>query len=195
MADLQLIESPPGRGLEHGPYPDDCQACNRPGNYRRPLTEGVPCLLTVEDGTASVRCAACGAEMWLDGDSIDYQMEVGLPVVLKVRDLCTNGGMHFDHPGCDCGVVVDITVTESPDGKLRDSLREADLALREVIVRMQAASAAEQRERGTGMACIAPLLLGTGLVPVAGADPQELYDAEVAAQARLRARWTGEAGA
>ncbi len=93
MADLHLIESLPGdTSLEHGPYPDDCQAYNRPGNYRQSLIEGVPCLLTVEDGTASARCAACGAAMWLDGDSIDYQMGTGLPVTLKVRDLCPPGG-------------------------------------------------------------------------------------------------------
>jgi hypothetical protein len=115
---LQLERLPPcDTGLEHGPWPDDCHACNRPGNYRERRFEGVACLLTVEDGTASVHCAACGAEMWPDGDPDEYQMEQPVPVTLAWRGLCFSRvrGSHWDGP-CDCGAVLDITPVPTGGG-------------------------------------------------------------------------------
>ena len=72
----------------------------------------------------------------------------------------------------------------------RASLREANLAQRELIARMRAAILAEQRgERG--MDWIEPAIDTSGLWPRAdsGETPQGLYDAEMAEQRRLRAEW------
>jgi hypothetical protein len=72
----------------------------------------------------------------------------------------------------------------------RAAIREANLALRELIARMRAAILAEQ-QGARGMDWIEAAIDVAGLWPDAdsGKDAQELYDDEMVEQRRLREEW------
>jgi hypothetical protein len=70
----------------------------------------------------------------------------------------------------------------------RASLREANLAQRELLARMRAAILAEQ-QGGRGMDWIENAIDSAGLWPSEGTDAQDLYNAEMAEQRRLREEW------
>mgnify|MGYP001566964791 CR=1 FL=1 len=112
---LHFAELAPGAtGIEHGPWPDDCAACGRPGRYNggKVLVDGVKALLTISEGAASVRCAAGREEIGYD--SLEYELVGEIPVTTQLHWLCGDpGGWHGDNR-CDCSWTVELTPERSP---------------------------------------------------------------------------------